>query len=231
MNGNTWFSYRLRVDQHPLQFDWEPLAQPRLKELLESTGFAPAAHYHSTASRGLKALQMQLHPDWLRVTDRGYTVRRISAQDLQGETLRDLHRLSQIGFAANPWFVPIPFEAFVRSYLQGKSSKENFLFGAYDQAGRLIAYVLDFLEPAHDGQAKTLVLKTAATDPEFRRQGLCNAINYAIIQELPAAVSDDYYTALVYQGLASESFARHGATIWEHEYVLLAKDLRAQDRT
>lgn len=226
MNGNTWFSYRLRVDQHPLQFDWEPKAQPRLETLLATAGFSFWAHYHSIATSGLKDMQTYLQKDFSRVMERGMSLRRIGLEDLKTGALFDLHRLSQVGFAGNPLFVPLSFEAFARSYLQGKTGKENFIHMAYDAKGKAVAFFLAFLEPAHLGQSqKTLVLKTAATDPEYRRQGLSNALLYAICQDLPEAVSDTYISALVFQGWTSESFARHGTTLWEHQYVLMAKDL------
>lgn len=226
MNGSTWFSYRLRVDQHPLQFDWEPKADPRLESLLQTAGFSYWAHYHSIATAGLRDMQAYLEKDWNRVKERGLIVRRIGLEDLKTGALFDLHRLSQIGFAGNPLFVPLGFEAFARSYLQGKTDKENFIYMAYDAAGRAVAFFLAFLEPSHLGQPqKTLVLKTAATDPDYRRQGLSNALLYAICQDLPEAVSDNYISALVFQGWTSESFARHGKTLWEHQYVLMAKDL------
>jgi len=226
MNGNTWFSYRLRMDEHPLHLDWEPKAQPRLEQLLKTSGFHHWAHYHSTATAGLKDMETYLAKDWQRVMERGFTLRPVTAKDLQGGALLELHRLSQLGFADNPLFVPLSFEAFAQSYLQGKSSKENYLYMAYEPAGRAVAFFLGFLEPAHVGESqKSLVLKTAATDPEFRRQGLSNALLYAICKELPADISDTYISALVFQGWTSESFARHGKTLWEHHYVLLARDL------
>ncbi len=226
MNGSTWFTYRLRVDQHPLQFDWEPKAQPRLESLLQTAGFSSWAHYHSIATAGLKDMQAYLEKDWKRVMDRGLTIRKVGLEDLKAGALFDLHRLSQLGFAGNPLFAPLGFEAFARSYVQGKTSKENFIYMAYDASGRAVAFFLAFLEPAHLGQTqKTLVLKTAATDPEFRRQGLSNALLYAICQNLPEGLSDNYISALVFQGWTSESFARHGQTLWEHQYVLMAKDL------
>jgi GNAT superfamily N-acetyltransferase len=171
-------------------------------------------------------MQAYLEKDWNRVMERGLTVRRIGLEDLKTGALFDLHRLSQIGFAGNPLFAPLGFEAFARSYLQGKTGKENFIYMAYDAAGRAIAFFLAFLEPTHFGQPqKTLVLKTAATDPDYRRQGLSNALLYAICRDLPESVSDNYISALVFQGWTSESFARHGKTLWEHQYVLMAKDL------
>jgi GNAT superfamily N-acetyltransferase len=226
MNGNTWFSYRLRVDQHPLQFDWEPKAQPRVETLLQTAGFSSWAHYHSIATAGLQDMLGYLEKDWNRVMERGLTIRMIALEDLKSGALFDLHRLSQIGFAGNPLFVPLDFEAFARSYVQGKTDKENFIAMAYDASGRAVAYFLAFLEPAHLGQPlKTLVLKTAATDPEYRRQGLSNALLHAIGQNLPDGLSDNYISALVFQGWTSESYARHGKTLWEHQYVLMAKDL------
>jgi GNAT superfamily N-acetyltransferase len=225
MNGNTWFSYRLRVDQHPLQFDWEPKTQPWLQALLRTAGFANWAHYHSIATAGLKGMKAYLEKDWKRVTDRGLTIRPVGLSDLKAGALLDLHRLSQIGFAANPLFVPLSFEAFARSYVEGKSDKENFISMAYDTGGRAVAFFLAFLEPPHPGETqKTLVLKTAATDPDYRRQGLSNALLYDICSTLPDHLSDNYISALVFQGWNSESYARHGKIFWEHQYVLMARD-------
>jgi GNAT superfamily N-acetyltransferase len=226
MNGSTWFNYRLRVDQHPLQFDWEPKAQPRVGALLQTAGLTSWAHYHSIATAGLNAMRAYLEKDWNRVKERGLSIRRVGLEDLKNGALFDLHRLSQLGFAENPLFAPLSFEAFARSYVQGKTGKENFIYMAHDADGRAVAFFLAFLEAPHLGQSqKTLVLKTAATDPDYRRQGLSNALLYAICQDLPEDVSDNYISALVFQGWTSESFARHGKTLWEHQYVLMAKDM------
>lgn len=221
MNGNTWFAYRLRTDAHDLSFDWEPPRQPALLSMLMAAGFVPWAHYHSMATAGMRTMQESLYKDWKRVVESGFSLRPLSGSELQGAALLELHRLSQIAFADNPLFVPLGFDAFARSYLQAKSNRENFLFAAYEPLGRCVAYFLAFLET---GMPKTLVLKTAATDPSYRRQGLSNALLYTLCQKLPESISDTYYSALVFKGWNSESYARHGHLLWEHDYVLLAKD-------
>ncbi len=222
MNGNTWFPYRIRTDEHPLVFDWEPRRNPLLLKLLKEVNFKVHSHYHSIASQGLKKFQEYLKKDWTKVISRGIELRSAKPADFQGPLLAELHRLSLDGFAENPLFVPISFEAFAHNYLYGKTARENFLCTAHESDGRCIAYVLCFLEPDPDGARKTLVLKTGVTDRSYRQQGLCNALIYEVCRHLPLDISDDYLSALVYRGLSSESFSKHGGALWEHEYILLS---------
>jgi|GEM_PF-2969433 len=225
MNANTWFPYRLRTDEHPLVFDWEPRRDPLLLKLLKEVNFKVHSHYHSIASQGLKKLQEHLKKDWAKVVSRGIELRAAKPADFRGPLLAELHRLSLDGFAENPLFVPISFQAFAHNYLHGKTARENFLYTAHESDGRCIAYALCFLEPDPEGGRKTLVLKTAVTDRSCRQQGLCNALICELCQHLPIDISDDYISALVYRGLSSESFSKHGGALWEHEYILLSHAL------
>jgi hypothetical protein len=217
MNGMTWFTYRLRVDSEARAYPWEPRRFPLLQQFLEKHGFITDAHYHTTCSLGFRRFIAEIADDSKRVTAQGIRLQRLHPERLSPAQLLEIYELSLRGFAENYLFSPISFEAFISLYLAGKSDKPTYLYAATHEEQRIIAYALGFLE------GKTLTLKTATTDPSYRKQGISNALFHAMAQDLPSDVDDTYISALVFKSLASESYAKHGEALWVHQYILLSR--------
>ncbi|WP_141731964.1 GNAT family N-acetyltransferase [Oligoflexus tunisiensis] len=219
INGLTWFNYRLRVDDDHRAYPWEPVRQPQLQKFLEAHQFESDAHYTSICTRGLQKFMSETAADLAKVTGNGITITRAYPDQMTPAQFREIHELSLAGFAGNYLFSPISFEAFASLYLAGKSDKPSCLLLATNDKQKIIAYALGFIE---DNQ---LVYKTVTTDPAWRKQGISNALFHGIAKEIAAGLADCYISALVFKGLASESYARHGETIWEHQYILLSRTM------
>jgi hypothetical protein len=217
INGLTWFNYRLRVDEDSRAWAWEPPRQPQLQKFLETHQFATDAHYTSVCTRGLQKFMSETAADLARVTGNGITITRVYPEQMTPAQFREIHELSLAGFVGNYLFSPISFEAFATLYLAGKSDKPSCLLLATNEKQKLIAYALGFIED------EQLVYKTVTTDPSYRKQGISNALFHAIAKEIAVGRTDLYISALVFKGLASESYARHGETVWEHQYILLSR--------
>jgi ribosomal protein S18 acetylase RimI-like enzyme len=222
INGMTWFPYRLRVDEDSRSYPWEPLRHPELKSFLELHQFEKDASYHTICSSSFQRYLNDVQGLVEKVKTRGFQLLRLYPEQLTVEQLRELHALSLSAFSSNYLFTPISFEAFVSLYLTAKSDRPTFLHVALNPQQKMIAYLLSFLE------GRELILKTVTTDPAYRKQGISHALIHALGQDLPEDMADTYISALVFKGLASEAYAKHGETVWEHHYILLSRSMQTK---
>lgn len=161
MDGNSWGTYRCRLDA-PLGFVGEPAPGPDWLPVLEACGFQLQSRYVSHRCDDLA---------WRRLPDR--VQRRLAGlKILRGGALEApallprLHRLVMEAFAAQPWFLPLPSEAFaaaVRGRLGAEAGPFHWLaLDGEEPVGLLLA------QRQHD----QLVLRTLAVRPGHRFAGL-----------------------------------------------------------
>ena len=218
MNGATWFRYRLRVDDHPHRFDWEPPHHPQLYQLLKDLGFQLDTKYHSQASSPLRRFLDDAEKDSLRTMAEGFVIHAIDAAFLDRKGLELIFKLSSEAFASNSYYRPISFAAFTTLYQSSGPNKASQAVVALDPDGEAVGFTYTFLEP----QVDALVFKTGAVSKTARGHGLSNAMARHIALNMIPSIPTHYIAALVKEGLNSESYARHGQLLWEHRYELLS---------
>ncbi|HEY2954850.1 MAG TPA: GNAT family N-acetyltransferase [Candidatus Eisenbacteria bacterium] len=183
MNGSTWARYRLALPSQAGDAEFEPahfLAEPRnpfeYPEHFESAGFSIAARYESRLDDRPGAEAPDVRAVAERVAAAGFTVRPLDPARFDAE-LDALFDLSLETFADNLYYTPIGREAFRAMYEPFRGRLDpDFVLLAHDARGRLAAYQFAFPDPmsARGGRPTRIVVKTVATAPAARGQGLAN---------------------------------------------------------
>lgn len=217
LNANSWFSYRLRDDDHGANFPWEPKRDPLLKGALTASGFKEHLKYWSIGSRGLDQVLSHCAPFYQRALKQNFRFVPFTfySGDKSEVLLRSIWQVSHLAFAKSPLFAPISFEDFCRFYARGFDSVPRDLgriLIAPD--GNVAGFIWNFFAAGHS----TMVFKSMAIDPRYQGQRLGDAILYEPVREALARGAREYISALVYRGNKSEFISRLGETIWEHHY-------------
>jgi ribosomal protein S18 acetylase RimI-like enzyme len=217
MDLHSWLSYRLRDDEHALEFGWEPPRDRSLEAALREHGFNRQTPYWSIGSRRLADVAAYCQPHYRAALDRGHRVVSFGSYSGEGDErlMRFLWSLSQRSFANSPYFQPISFEFFARFYATGLASTSPELGRVLlSPEGEEIGFLWCFV----DGD--TLILKSMAVDPRYQGQKLGEAVSYEGLRAAADAGVDHYVSALMLKGNRSEFFSRAGETLWHHEYAV-----------
>jgi GNAT superfamily N-acetyltransferase len=179
MNGSTWARYRLALlprpgDPDEPPFLGEPVNPSGYPAHFTMAGFRPVASYESRISYALGMANPRAAEGEAAVAARGIMIAGLDAARFDDE-LRDLHALSVRAFPENLYYSPIDateFDALYRPMRELIDPGLVLLARAAD--GRLVAYVFAYVDPLgrRGGQPYRLIVKTLATDPEWRGIGL-----------------------------------------------------------
>lgn len=218
----TFFPYRLRTDELPERYGWEP-NQPRLDlELLQKLNFKNDQTYFtnfidghgSFATKGIRELEESLKL--------GYKMREITKSTIESD-VKIIYDLSMQGFTDNYLFAPIPFDLFKSIYIPGFQAVDLRLSCIQeDPQGKAVGFNFTFIM---DDQ---IVIKSVCVSPEYRGKGLLNAgIRHSMVKamELFPAVQK-IATALIHEDNGpSKHVANQTQDRKRHEYVLMSKDI------
>ncbi len=222
MNFNTWFPYRFRtsqnIDKQDLFFGWEPVNPPEYVDIWKSAGYETCELYATKAHGELDAFAAKTKPAYDGALAAGYTFRTVEPIQFLEKDVPVLYEISSQGFKDNFLFEPIPFEVFRALYvpIAGKSDL-SLSHIAFDKDGKGVGFFFCYEDQGH------LVLKSTAVVPQARGKGISNAVAYLAAEKALKKGVNKYITALVKTGAQSESFAKKGSLLWEHEYTLFSK--------
>lgn len=222
MNFNTWFPYRFRTDTGAeiAPFSWEPVNPPEYVGLFQENGFDELARYHTRSVDGLEGLVHALAPSAERARLAGYSLRWLDRDHVLDREVPILYRLSMAGFRDNFLFEPIPLEIFRQLYVPLASGKVDLSLCRFllDPQGQEIGFITAFME-----RDASLVLKSMTVLPEHRGKGLSNALFHSSIEAGLARGARHCVSALVKEGIGSESLAKKSEVLWEHRYALFRR--------
>ena len=218
VNANSWFTYRLRTDDHHASYPWEPKTDPAMYQALVGAGFKEHLKYWSIGSRGLDQVLAHCTSFYHAAIKNNF--RFVPFTDYSGQKseslLRGIWQVSHLAFAKSPLFSPISFEDFCQFYARGFDAVPRDL-------GRILiapdGTTAGFMWNFFAADRSTMVFKSMAIDPKYQGQRLGDAILYEPVREALARGAKEYISALVYRGNKSEFIARLGETLWEHHYT------------
>lgn len=226
MNGSTWGRYRLALPhaghgvEEPM-FLGEPENPPGYHAHFLGAGFESTAFYESRITEDIGISNPAAAAGEAFVASQGV---RIAALDLSrfDDELRDLHALSTRAFADNLYYSPIDAAAFDALYrpMQALIDPQLVLL-ARDSRSRLVAYVFAYVDPLgrRNGEPYRLIVKTLATDPDWRGRGLGGVL----VERLHSAARERGLTAIVHalmhQANNSVKISAHTAQVFRR-YVL-----------
>jgi hypothetical protein len=220
---NTWFPYRFRLaDGDERRFEWEPVNPPEYVRAVEAAGFELLQRYTSTGFGALGDVADQLESAYQGARSAGFTFLPIARGGIAA-SVRELHRLGHAAFADNFLFEPIPEALFVDAYI-GIADKGRPVLAwlVVDSGGEAVGFLYAFIDhwTGPGGPETCLVLKSVGVVPAARGRGLSNALVHLAITEGLRRGVDYAVSALVRAGIHSESYARRGRFLWQHEYGL-----------
>lgn len=197
---STWFPYRLQTKPHPVtSFAWEPQNPLAYNSIFKNVGFKTKARYHSHGFRGLEKVCEITQPIYEKAIHQGFQIREFDSHRLQDE-IKILHRITLKSFSQNFLFEPIGLEQFTHLYVpMAQKSDMSYAHFAVDPTGNEVGYFFCFLDQNY------LVLKSVGLLPEARGHGLSHALTYHAFNKAKQQGIEQFVTALVKEGAASES--------------------------
>lgn len=221
INFNTWFSYRFRVPPFDGRaFVWEPVNPPEYPEWFRREGFTEAEGYHSLCMESLDNFIDGTRDGLLKALQGGYRLRPFRTQDFLGTEVPILYRISMEVFRESLLFEPISFEMFRALYVPvAQKADLSMARFAVNPAGKEVGFFFTF----RDGDS--FILKTVAVLPEARGFGISNALAHDGALAARAQGATRATTALIRNGIQSETLNRKSAPLWEHHYALFKKEL------
>lgn len=218
----TYFPYRMRVDQDPESYSWEPNQPQSELQFMKIMGHDIHEIYYTNFLNGFGEFGKKGKKELDQYLADGFTFRPIDVQNLESE-IKTLYDLSMKGFTENYLFAPIPYELFKELYVPSfKNADLRMSCIMYSPDGKPAGFNFTFHE---DDKA---IIKSLCVSPEYRGKGLFNAsVCYGILKiwEFHPEVKN-VVTALVHEkNAASRHVANNSGSERRHEYALLIKEL------
>ncbi|MCA9092136.1 MAG: GNAT family N-acetyltransferase [Planctomycetaceae bacterium] len=227
MNGNTWRNYRLVIDSLDTPpFFLEPQNPRHWPSLFTSTGFSVAVNYFSALDDNLA--QANVHRESLlqKLHLQGISLAPLDMTRLDSE-LNDIYEVTLASFADNDFFTPLSHTEFLDQYLALRPLVRPELILLARQNEKLIGFVFgipDLLQSNRGQPVDTLIVKTLALLPEYRRLG----IGSLLVSECHAAAHRLGFRQAIHALMSESSIARnisrHSARIIRR-YALFSRPL------
>lgn len=218
----TYFPYRLRSDDLPERYSWEP-NQPSVDlEVFKAVGFNTHETYFSNIIDGYGVFETKGTRELEEAQKLGFKFREISKEAMD-EDIKILYELSMKTFTDNYLFVPIPFELFKSIYVpsfQGLDLRMSCI--VEDPQGKPVGFNFTFIM---DDQ---IVIKSVCVLNEYRGKGLLNAtFRWSMLQAMKLYPQvKKVATALIHEdNIATKNVANQSLDRKRHEYILLSKDI------
>lgn len=218
----TYFPYRLRSDDLPERYSWEP-NQPKIDlEVFKALNFDVHQTYFSNIIEGYGVFATKGTREYEEALKNGFKFREVRKDEVK-EDIKILYELSMKAFTDNYLFAPIPFELFESIYVPSFQSLDLRLSCILeDPQGKPIGFNFTFIQ---DDQ---IVIKSVCVLDEYRGKGLLNAtFRWSMLQAMKLYPNvQRVATALIHEdNIATKHVANQSQDRLRHEYVLLSKDL------
>ncbi len=163
INGNTFYSYRLAVNE----FDWhlypDALSHPEVLQVLDNNGFTPRQYYTST----LGTINRKIWSLGQRVRlPESYRIVQCSGTDAYAY-LSDVYAIAREAFAQADFYEPISKQDFLDIYMQSLAAVSPDLLMIYD-GDVPVAFNFCYEDP----EKRFYVCKTTAIRADYRSKRL-----------------------------------------------------------
>lgn len=218
----TFFPYRLRSDDLPEKFSWEP-NQPKVDlEVFKALNFETHQTYFSNIIDGYGVFETKGTREYDEALKAGFKLRELRKDQME-EDIKILYELSMKAFTDNYLFAPIPYELFKSIYVpsfQGLDLRMSCI--VEDPQGKPVGFNFTFIM---DDQ---IVIKSVCVIDEYRGKGLLNAtFRWSMLQAMKLYPQvKKVATALIHEdNTATKHVANQSLDRQRHEYVLLSKEI------
>ena len=219
MNGSTWARYRLALPPESGEAARPPfLSEPTNPEwypaCFDEAGFAPVSRYLSRLAPldSLSDAAARAEP---RVAGAGIRIVPLEAANFAA-ALDELYDLSVEAFASNPYYSPLPREAFRQMYEPMRPLVDYGLVllarGDDDRAVGFMFGFPDLLDPA--GRPTRFIIKTLAVANQARGLGLGTLLMHEGHRRAEAIGMIGAIHALMHEDNPSHRISRHGGDVY-----------------
>jgi len=217
MNLSTWFPYRFRSDRQIVRrYIWEPIHPPEYLEEWLRYGFTVNASYKAFKTDELANFVGKTESAYHKCLDQGFHFRDFDKDYFLQRDVPIIYEMSMECFKDNHLFEPISLPAFSSLYIPIADKIDHSLGQlCFAKDGTPAGFGFSFI----DGDS--FVLKTLATMPHCRGNGISNALAHLAGSAAYKQGMRSYITAIIHAGAQSESYGKKGEIIWEHNYDLL----------
>lgn len=218
----TFFPYRLRCDDLPERYSWEPNQPKSDLDILKKLNFEIHQTYFTNFIDGYGVFATKGIREYEESLKLGFKMREITKGSIERD-VKIIYDISMKGFTDNYLFAPIPYELFRSIYVPSFQSLDLRLSCIQeDPSGAPIGFNFTFIM---DSQ---IVIKSVCVNPEYRGKGLLNAgVRYSMLKamELFPEVKK-VATALIHEDNGpSKHVANQTLDRKRHEYVLMSKNI------
>lgn len=233
MDGSTWHAYRVVTDAADSSggtpeppFALEPFPPVAVGEAFASAGFAPVARYLSSRVDALPDESAAVAADRARLDAAGIDVAPMDPSDA-GAALDGVYAVSVEAFAGNPFYTPLPRDAFLATYRPLVPHLDPRLVLIARRADRPVGFafgVPDLAQAARGEAVDTVVVKTVAVVDAVRGEGLGGALVRGLHHAARTAGYRRAIHALMHDANASVRISTHTAQPMRR-YALLGRAL------
>lgn len=226
MDGNTWRRYRfVTYSDGSSPFLLEPQNPPEYPIWFEKSGFKPTSQYFSKRSQLPNNFdsQQKLLSD-LRSQD--ITIRPLDMSKLDSE-LDIIYDISAIAFSNNLYYTELDRENFKKQYLAYKDYLvPNLILLAFHKEEPIgfMFSIPDYNEAKTKGTVKTIIAKTIAVLPDYRKNHVGNAMLKESYKNAVSLGFKDVIVALVYNENVSANLIQKDFD-FNRKYTLYIKNL------
>lgn len=171
MNGSTWEAYRFNFENYFPLFFTEQLQQEYYNDLMVQTGFETISEYFSSFTYDVAFRFPEFEALNRHFLDLGVQVSPILPQHYLDE-LPALYEFLSAAFQRNFLYTPVSKEQFIHKYSEFLPLVDpDYVLKANDAEGKLIG-IYFCIPDVYNASEKTLIIKSAARDPDPEWRGL-----------------------------------------------------------
>jgi hypothetical protein len=214
MDGNTWRSYRLVVEQgEEPPFFLEPTNPESWPHHFTAAGFAPLAHYYSSLTTDLDRRDERSDATGARLGELGVTIRTVDLARFD-EELRGIYAVAAVAFQDAFLYTPLPEEEFAVQYQRIRPFVHPGLVLIAERNGQTIGFsfnIPDVLEAKRGMPGRTAIIKTLAILPDRAYAGLGSLLVDRSHQAMGSLGYERAIHALMHEANRSRSISARGA--------------------
>lgn len=214
MDGNTWRSYRLVVEQGTEPpFFLEPTNPESWPHHFTAAGFTPLAHYYSSLNTDLGRRDERSGATAARLGELGVTIRAVDLARFD-EELHGIYSVAAVAFRDAFLYTPLAEAEFAAQYQRIRPLVRSELVLIAERDGQTIGFsfnIPDVLEAKHATPGRTAIIKTLAILPDRAYAGLGSLLVDRSHEAMASLGFERAIHALMHESNRSRGISARGA--------------------
>ena len=171
MNGSTWSSYRITLEDSMAPFFLDNYNKPYYSKLFLNSRFKAISAYYSSRCNSLNPNIERINKFSKHFKKKGFVFRNINLDDWEND-LNKIYQVTIDSFKNNFLYTEIPFSDFKELYFPIKKIvNPEFVILCEDENKKPVSFIFG-IEDRFAESGKTMIIKTLATRSDFQSRGL-----------------------------------------------------------